>query len=156
MADPNHEVIQTNNIEIKSGDTKAIINPKGASVERFYIEGHEVIFPPKSFQIGDKVKERGAIPILFPIAGPSPEDHPTLKLDQHGFARNMQWVVLNRENESTILQLTATEETKIIYPYDFVFKNTISVKNSVLRYEWQITNKGNDPMPSAPGIHPYG
>lgn len=155
MVSPDKEQLHPSTIEIKSGDTRATVNPLGATVERFQVGVHNVIHPPKTFRVGEKAKDRGAIPLLFPIAGPPPKDHPPLRLKQHGFARDLTWTVIDRGSESVTLQLAADEETRKQYPYDFAFQNRISLKNGVLRYNWSIANNSSEPMPTAPGIHPY-
>ncbi len=102
--------------------------------------------------IGSELKRTG-IPILFPYYGPSESG-----MGQHGFGRNLKWKVVSQSENEATLELTdqdLPEETKKLYPH--LFKTQISLKLAEYSFEYslKVTNLGSDPMPIAPGLHPY-
>jgi len=79
-------------------------------------------------------------------------------MKQHGFARNLPWTVLTESVEdgaSVTLGLDATDATRRQYPFDFALRFTYRLRGEVLTVEQRFENRGHDPMPVQPGLHPY-
>lgn len=113
---------------------------------------------------------RGGFPILFPICGNLVDnqyelDGQTYSLQQHGFAREMAWQVLDKgvmpEAQDTIgnafirIQLTSTPETLVKYPFQFELQYTYKLSGNRVIIEQKFLNKSDKPMPFAAGLHPY-
>lgn len=67
-------------------------------------DGTERLFLSTAAVLDGSKPIRGGVPIVFPVFGPPPKDHPTSQLPQHGFARNSNWEFLgssSSENTST-------------------------------------------------------
>lgn len=98
-------------------------------------------------------------PVLFPIVG-------TLKnntyqyncleyqLSRHGFAREMQFELIDKQQSSATFSLIASTETQKIYPFDFDLHLIYSLENKTLKIEYKVFNNGLSAMPFSIGAHP--
>lgn len=98
-------------------------------------------------------------PILFPIVG-------TLKnnsyhyngieynLSRHGFAREMEFELIEKTENSVTFSLISSEETRKVYPFDFELQIIYSLDKSSLNIEYKVINKGKSQMPFSIGAHP--
>ncbi|MEL7143781.1 MAG: aldose epimerase [Cyanobacteria bacterium J06643_4] len=110
---------------------------------------------------------RGGIPILFPICGNLPDDTYTLDgqdytLVQHGFARNLPWQVSDKGVKADpdggafiTLTLESNDDTRSVYPFDFLLEFTYRLQGNRLILRQRYTNKSEKPMPFSTGFHPY-
>lgn len=98
-------------------------------------------------------------PILFPIVG-------TLKnnsyhyngieynLSRHGFAREMEFELIEKTENSVTFSLISSEETRKVYPFDFELQIIYTLDKSSLNIEYKVINKGKSQMPFSIGAHP--
>lgn len=98
-------------------------------------------------------------PILFPIVG-------TLKnnsyqynakeylLSRHGFAREMEFQLIEKSEGKAIFSLTSTPETKKAYPFDFELQICYSLENNKLNIDYKVINKDNSAILFSIGAHP--
>ena len=98
-------------------------------------------------------------PILFPFVGALVNDsyryhQTTYPSKQHGFARDMDFEFVGKEGSKIAFVLTANEETKKIYPFDFVLTVEYSLFNNELRVSWTVENRGEERMYYSIGAHP--
>ncbi len=144
-------------IVLASGQTQAIIRPgEGALVSRFSVGGKDILFPAQIFQTPEGPKKRGGIPLLFPNADPLTENQSLFHLKQHGFARQKTWKTESAGRDSAVFSLSADEETRKEYPFDFRLELKVRVENSLLDYSFTIENPSPEKiLPVAPGLHPY-
>ena len=106
---------------------------------------------------------RGGIPILFPICGNLPDDsykvgNDQYALIQHGFARNIPWKVVTQSTDtdaSLTIELTSTDATRKVYPFDFTVTFTYRLQGENLVIDQTYTNHSTTPMPFSTGLHPY-
>src|SRR5260370_6403333 len=95
----------------------------------------------------------------------------------HGFGRDLPWTVIESgttsptgwakpgrsplpvgERSSTThlaMQLSSSDATRPDYPYEFTFTATITAGEGTLTYTLLMENHSSEPMPIAPGFHPY-
>lgn len=98
-------------------------------------------------------------PILFPIVGTLKNNsfHHNAKeydLSRHGFAREMEFKLIDKKEDSATFSLQSTEETLRVYPFQFELQIIYTVDNYNLNIEYKVTNKGNSKMPFSIGAHP--
>ena len=98
-------------------------------------------------------------PILFPIVGTLKNNsfHYNAKeydLSRHGFAREMEFKLIDKKEDSATFSLQSTEETLRVYPFQFELQIIYTVANSNLSIEYKVINKGNSKMPFSIGAHP--
>lgn len=132
----------------------AAINPLGAELTRLRdAEGRELMTD------ADPAFWTGHAPILFPIVGRLSGD--TLRLDgrdyamqQHGFARKQAFELAARTATNVTFRLTANDETRACYPFDFALDVSFTVDAATLTVDVRISNPGAAPLPASLGFHP--
>ena len=118
-------------IEIKHNNFEAIILKQGAQLVSFKINNQEQLLWHCDLSLYEKGKPfRGGIPICWPWFGASQ------KLN-HGFARVMEWSLINKiDNENEVIlnfKLEDNIETIKIWPHKFVLNLYISLSNSGIK-----------------------
>lgn len=102
-------------------------------------------------------------PILFPFVGKVYQGKYRVNgreydmKTQHGFARDMDFVCTEKTESYVIHQLSSTDETKTIYPFDFRLTVSHSLdpdEPSKLNIRWAVENLGDTEMLYAIGGHP--
>ena len=101
----------------------------------------------------------GQAPILFPIVGRLIDDKYTLdgteyEMPKHGFVRKMPWTFIGAEGNSMSFRLSATAETKAMYPYEFDLTVTYTLEGNSLVVSHDIANKNDSVMYFSIGAHP--
>ncbi len=98
-------------------------------------------------------------PVLFPIVGKLKNNcytfnKKTYSMSQHGFARDSEFKLISLEENGALFCMESTQETKKIYPFDFVFHITYLIQKNTLSIFYEIENTGNNPMYFSLGAHP--
>ncbi|GJE58118.1 aldose 1-epimerase family protein [Methylobacterium trifolii] len=141
-------------IELVSVDgTAAGIALNGAEPVSWRVGGREYLWN------GDPAHWNRHAPWLFPVVGASAggvvrvegRDYP---MAQHGFARDLPFSVVAREDDSVTLRLADGPETRAHYPFAFQLDVTARVRTAGLDFEVVVRNPGETPMPYALGFHP--
>ena len=101
----------------------------------------------------------GQAPILFPIVGRLIDDKYTLdgteyEMPKHGFARKSGWTYLCSDGNSMSFRLSATADTRKIYPYEFDLTVTYTLIGNSLVVSHNIANKNDKTMYFSIGAHP--
>ena len=102
-------------------------------------------------------------PILFPFVGKVVGG--TYRVDgneyemktQHGFARDMEFIFVEADENHIVHKLLPTENTKKIYPYDFelIVTHELDQENPrLLHVKWEVKNNGTEKMRYFIGGHP--
>lgn len=98
-------------------------------------------------------------PILFPIVG-------TLKnnsfqyngekyhLSRHGFAREMEFELINKKEDSATFSIQNSEETLKVYPFAFELQIIYTLEKYNLSIAYKVINKGKSEIPFSIGAHP--
>lgn len=98
-------------------------------------------------------------PILFPIVGKLQENkykynNIEYNMNQHGFARDSMFTVLEQENNFVSLMFNSSEQTKENYPFDFSLVIDYKLINESLSVSYKIVNTGDEKMFYQIGAHP--
>ncbi|TRX36104.1 aldose 1-epimerase family protein [Flavobacterium sp. ZT3R18] len=98
-------------------------------------------------------------PILFPIVGTLKNNSyhyndQKYNLSRHGFAREMNFELIDKQENSATFSLTSSDETKENYPFDFELHLIYALENASLKIEYKVINKGASKMPFSIGAHP--
>ena len=140
-----------------------IVPERGGIVTRWAIQGQEILHLDQERFQDPTLSVRGGIPILFPICGNLPNNQYIYKeksytLQQHGFAREMPWQVIDQNTDSganLTLRLTSNSATKKLYPFDFEVDFIYQLQGNHLSITQRYTNLSPEKMPFATGLHPY-
>ncbi|MDY4140389.1 MAG: aldose 1-epimerase family protein [Eubacteriales bacterium] len=142
------------NIRLSNGTCTAEVQLRGAQMASFKgPDGREVIW-----QADPGVWAQHA-PVLFPVCGSvAPEgiriDGTMYPMTKHGFTRNPDFTVVKQGDDFVELALTPTEESKPMYPFDFVFHVTYTLLENGYTTTFTVENKSDKVMPFCVGGHP--
>jgi galactose mutarotase-like enzyme len=131
---------------------------RGALVTALTVAGRDVLFMDRATLADPSKSVRGGIPLLFPFAGRLDGDrlvHAGTTMKQHGFARNKAWSVLEQGPALVRLGLADDAQTRVVYPHALRLEQTVGLLPRGMHVELRIDNRGDTPMPVAPGWHPY-
>jgi galactose mutarotase-like enzyme len=129
-------------------------------VTGFASRGRELLYLDEATLADPTANVRGGVPILFPSPGKLDRDTfarngKSGQMKQHGFARNGVWEVIEKSERQATLRLVSNDETRARYPWEFGFDLRYSLEGSSLRFDLEITNRDETPMPFGTGFHPY-
>lgn len=98
-------------------------------------------------------------PVLFPNVGKYYGGHFTYNgkeypMGQHGFARDKEFEQIAAGKDFVTYRLCADEESKKVYPFDFVLEITHRLHGNRLSVEWNVKNTDNKEMYFTIGGHP--
>lgn len=98
-------------------------------------------------------------PILFPIVGKLKDnsyeiDGTFYELPQHGFARDLNFSVVNKTTSKIIFELSYSKQTLTKYPYKFSLQLSYELKENQVVVTYKVINKGDKTMFFSIGAHP--
>lgn len=98
-------------------------------------------------------------PILFPIVGSLKNksyihNSQCYPMPQHGFARDMQFDVIEKRADEIWFLLEADDETKKHYPFHFALEIGYRLNGRQITVMWKVTNLDTDTMYFSIGGHP--
>ena len=98
-------------------------------------------------------------PVLFPVVGGLKNEQYKFKekpyqLNRHGFAREMEFEMIDKKEDLIVFLLKANEETLKKYPFQFSFFITYSLQNNELITTYKVENNGTGKMYFSVGAHP--
>ncbi|RYJ39172.1 Aldose 1-epimerase [Flavobacterium anhuiense] len=98
-------------------------------------------------------------PVLFPIVGTLKNNTYTINekeyhLPRHGFARDMDFELIEKTESKAVFSLKSSEETLQKYPFEFELQLIYTLNKNSLELEYKVINKGKEKMPFSIGAHP--
>lgn len=98
-------------------------------------------------------------PVLFPFVGSVKDKKYKWKgveylMGQHGFARDMEFELLEKSKEKISFVLRSSEDTLRKYPFDFALIITYTLEGDTLNVGWTVNNTGSEKMYFSIGAHP--
>lgn len=142
------------NIKLTCGGATAEIQPRGAQIASFKTaSGREVIW-----QADPNVWAQHA-PVLFPVCGSVKDNQISIDgqmypMTKHGFTRNPEFQVAKQGDDFVELILTPTEESKPMYPFEFVLHVTYTLQENGFTTTFLVENRSDKVMPFCVGGHP--
>lgn len=141
-------ILENNNLII---ETKS----SGAELTRIYSKKYnkEILWN------GNKKYWGRQSPILFPIVGKL-KDNKTLiegeiyNINQHGFARDMDFDLINKDENIITYKLTSNEKTREIYPYNFNLFISYKIVDEKVKITWNVENIDSQDIYFSIGAHP--
>ena len=140
--------------ELKNDKITVIISAHGAELQSIKsAEGREYLWQ------GDEKYWPRRSPLLFPIVcglwnGQYRVDGKTYELPRHGFARDMDFDVIEKTESSVTYELTSNEETMKVYPYEFGLNVSYFLNDDMINVVWTVRNMGKEEMHFQIGGHP--
>lgn len=139
---------------MRSGGATARANSYGGQLASFVAtNGREMIWQ------GDPAIWADHSPVLFPIVGSAVEDTIHIEgtaypMGKHGFARPMDFQLARKGEDFVELSVTATEETRQRYPFDFTLTIAHHIRPEGFTTAFIVDNHSSRPMPMCIGGHP--
>lgn len=98
-------------------------------------------------------------PVLFPIVGTLKNNTYTIngkeyQLPRHGFARDMDFQLIEKTENSAVFSLKSDAETLKKYPFEFELQLIYTLENSTLNIRYKVINNSKTKMPFSIGAHP--
>ncbi len=143
-------------IELKNDELQVKINEHGAELTSVKSVDDQIEY---MWQADPKFWGRHA-PVLFPIVGRLKDDQYTVngqtyRMTQHGFARDMDFMVIEHEDDHAVFQLEASDETREKFPFEFTLQVTFTLDAHMLSVHYTVTNPSGDvTLPFSIGGHP--
>ena len=140
---------------IKNERLSVTIAAHGAELSSIYDEAND---RELVWQVDPAFWNRHA-PVLFPNVGKYYGGHFTYNgtdypMGQHGFARDTEFEQAASGENFVTYRLCADEESKKVYPFDFVLEITHRLNGNRLTVEWNVKNTDNKEMYFTIGGHP--
>ena len=141
-------------ISLKYGNTTAKVRTKGAQIVSFRgADGREVLW-----QADPDVWPNYA-PVLFPVCGSVRDGQIRIggevyPMTKHGFTREPDFTVYQVGDDYVDLTLSASAQTRNMYPFDFVFHVIYRLFENGYTTSFLIENRSDRVMPCCVGGHP--
>lgn len=111
-------------------------------------DGVERLFLSQTASLQSGHAIRGGVPIIFPQFGG------TGSL-RHGFARTMDWTLLEASDGHARYQLSSSDETRLRWPHPFQLQFEIRLLHERLSMSLEVANIGSEPFPFTGALHTY-
>ena len=98
-------------------------------------------------------------PVLFPIVGTLKNNtyfhnEKEYHLSRHGFARDMEFTLIEKTENSATFSIQSNSETLKNYPFEFELQMHYSLINTTLEIAYSVINKSDNRIPFSIGAHP--
>jgi galactose mutarotase-like enzyme len=98
-------------------------------------------------------------PNLFPITGKLKEgryelDGNSYSMPVHGFAKDYEYIVVEKTSEKIVFMLESNNKTKELYPYDFQLYIIYELINNTVYIEYKVINLSTTTLFFSIGAHP--
>ena len=98
-------------------------------------------------------------PVLFPLIGKYKDNKcvyngSTYEMSQHGFARDMEFEIVETSAERLVMRLTDNNETKVKYPFNFVLELEYALFGNEITETYRVINTDNKSIHFSIGGHP--
>ncbi|HEY5695732.1 MAG TPA: hypothetical protein VIQ80_02765 [Candidatus Saccharimonadales bacterium] len=135
-------------ITIQNGNTRAIIDPRGAWLTNLSDDSGDIMFPKRNLVAEDgSTRQRGGCHVCLPNFGPGGES----ALPQHGFGRVADWELADKTESSVLLTLRKGEGN--YSDMESVVAYQLGDNRLVMTLE--VVNNGQADVRVAPAFHPY-
>ena len=135
---------------------KVAVAPHGAELCSIYdkVKQHEAVWQ------ADPAYWNRHAPVLFPFVGKVNEGVYRYKgqsypMGQHGFARDMEFTLVEETADSITFRLCDNEESRAKYPFAFELTITHRLQGRTVTVEWKVRNpSATEPLYFSIGGHP--
>lgn len=139
---------------LSAGRSTARIDPVGAQIVSFRGEDQREVLWQADPDIWGS-----CAPVLFPICGSVRNDEifidgQAYPMPKHGFVRHAPFTVSRKGDDFVELIFTPTDETRRVYPFEFVFHVTYTLLEDGYTTTFLVENRSDRPMPFCVGGHP--
>ena len=139
--------------ELHNGALNVSIDSHGAELRSLTKDGREYMWS------GDKTYWGRVSPILFPLVGSLKgkaylDRGLVYPMGQHGFARDMEFSLVFRDETCAVFALESSDETLEKFPYAFYLEVSYRLTEDALEVGWKVENPGKENLHFSIGAHP--
>ncbi len=137
------------NYTIKNNKTSVTVTDLGAEAISVIVDGKERLWQNPTGEWA------GHAPLLFPVCGHFgvTVDGVSYPIKAHGFAKRETFTLKEKGVDFLTFCLQANEETKKVFPFDFIFNVTYRIAENTLIVEYNVENPSDKPLYFACGGH---
>lgn len=137
-------------VKLTRGSDEAIVYLYGGCVTSYKSGGTEWLAVRPDAKMDGSKPISGGLPHCFPQFGPG-------EIQQHGFARNLNWKLLEEPSEAgtAVLELTDTEETRKMWPHAFRVEYRVELKEGELATTLKVENTSASNFSFTGALHSY-
>mmetsp|Transcript_4212 Transcript_4212/g.5482 ORF Transcript_4212/g.5482 Transcript_4212/m.5482 type:complete len:341 (-) Transcript_4212:96-1118(-) len=121
-------------VKLVNGDSSADIYLLGGVVTSYVKDAVEYIAVRPDAKMDGSKPISGGLSHCWPQFGPG-------EIQQHGFARNLNWTVTSQTDTSVVLQLLPSDYTKEMWDKDFECTFTVTLEDDQLVTKMNVDNK---------------
>lgn len=139
--------------EIQNETLTLQVESHGAEIRSLKKDGKEYMW------CGDSAYWGRVSPVLFPLVGGVKgkafrSKGATYPMGQHGFARDMEFTLIEKTEHRLSMRLASNEETLAKYPYAFVLDIVYTLIGNGVEVLWKVTNPAEEVLHFSIGAHP--
>lgn len=135
-------------VKLVNGDSSADVYLLGGVVTSYINGGVEYIAVRPDAKMDGSKPISGGLSHCFPQFGPG-------EIQQHGFARNIDWTVKSSTESTVELELAPSDYTKEMWDKDFLCTFTVSLEDDQLTTKMAVDNKGEESFDFQAALHSY-
>ncbi|CAA3026632.1 putative glucose-6-phosphate 1-epimerase [Olea europaea var. sylvestris] len=124
----------------------------GGCITSWKVASKDLLFVRPDAVFNGKKPISGGIPHCFPQFGPG-------AIQQHGFARNVNWSLVNSENVEgnpiVTLELKDSPYSRSMWDYSFLALYKVTLDKNAISTELRITNTDEKPFSFTTALHSY-
>ena len=138
---------------LKNEHMTIAVSSLGAELRSVVKDGRELMWS------GDPLYWGRRSPVLFPFVGASKNKSYTHKgqtypMGQHGFARDLEFELIETGENRLLYELKDSEKTREIYPFAFLLQIEYTLTNTSVGVRYTVMNPGGEPLFFSIGAHP--
>lgn len=140
-------------IQLKNDNCAAKMISKGAELKSLTVDRRELMWR------ADPAFWGKTSPLLFPMIGTLRGGKTLIggreyKITKHGFARDLELTPETVSGTSVTFALEQSSYTREMFPFDFRFTVTYTLKSDGIAVTYRVKNNSAEPMPFCIGAHP--
>ncbi len=139
-------------IRLKNKHLNVHISPIGAEIKSIIYKDKERLWQ------GEEGSWKRTAPTLFPFCGGLKDGKFTYngqeyECEKHGFAKDMEFTVTEKQKRRAVLEIRSSEETLKVYPFEFIFRVIFTINKKSLMVKYEVKNTGTNDMYFSVGSH---
>lgn len=135
-------------VKLVNGKSSSDVYLLGGVVTSYVNDGVEYIAVRPDAKMDGSKPISGGLSHCWPQFGPG-------DIQQHGFARNVDWTIKSSTESTVELELAPSEYTKEIWDKDFLCTFTVSLEEDQLTTKMTVDNKGEESFDFQAALHSY-
>eukprot|EP00448_Togula_jolla_P006447 CAMPEP_0170599500 /NCGR_PEP_ID=MMETSP0224-20130122/16829_1 /TAXON_ID=285029 /ORGANISM="Togula jolla, Strain CCCM 725" /LENGTH=390 /DNA_ID=CAMNT_0010924153 /DNA_START=27 /DNA_END=1199 /DNA_ORIENTATION=+ len=137
-------------VKLVRGADEAKVYLLGACVTSYKTDGTEWLAVRPDAKMDGSKPISGGLPHCFPQFGPG-------EIQQHGFARNLTWHLLEEPSEggTCVLELRDCEETRAMWPHNFRCEYRVELQDGQLNTSLKVENTSGSDFTFTAALHSY-